>query len=224
MPSPFPGMNPFLEHPDAWDDFHPRFIVAMASVLERSIPENYFVKVRSRSYLHEFSAEERRLHLDNVEEVRQQFLEIFDRRHHRVVTAIELLSPTNKTEGPDRDFYLSQRAWNLVSPSFVEIDFRRGGQRPGPPRLPACDYYVLVRRATDQSQVGIWPIGLRDPLPNIPVPLAAPDPDVVLYLQALLHEVYDEAGFAKYIYRDTPEPPLGADDLAWAKSLVPAIP
>ena len=26
MPSPFPGMNPYLEQPDVWHDFHQGFI------------------------------------------------------------------------------------------------------------------------------------------------------------------------------------------------------
>ena len=255
MPSPFPGMNPFLEQSDAWDDFHPRFIVAMARVLEKRIGSHYFVKVESRLFLHELSAEDRRyfakadfgisnpeegspkpggtttlsapypLQPANVEEITQRYLEIKDRRHPRVVTAIELLCPTNKTPGPDRDDYLGKRALLLAGPtSLVEIDFYRGGQRPGPPELPPCDYYVLVSRATDRPRAGMWPIGLRDRLPTIPIPLAAPDADVPLDLQSLLNEVYDEAGFAKYIYTDTPEPSLAVDDLTWAKTLVPAIP
>ena len=26
MPSPFPGMNPWLEHPNVWHDFHSAFL------------------------------------------------------------------------------------------------------------------------------------------------------------------------------------------------------
>ena len=33
MPSPFPGMNPFLERDDAWPDFHHRLIDRMADAL-----------------------------------------------------------------------------------------------------------------------------------------------------------------------------------------------
>jgi hypothetical protein len=165
------------------------------------------------------------LDLTNVEEWRQRYLEITDRRQRRVVTAIELLSPANKTPGPDRDDYLRKRTLILASSvSFVEIDLRRGGQRPNHPGLPPCDFYVLISRASDRPRAGMWPIALRDRLPVIPIPLTAPDSDVLLDLQALLHQVYDETGFAKYIYSDSPEPPLSAEDLAWAKSLVPAIP
>ena len=30
MPSPFPGMNPYLEQPSVWAGFHNRLIVALA--------------------------------------------------------------------------------------------------------------------------------------------------------------------------------------------------
>jgi hypothetical protein len=33
MPSPFPGMNPYLEQYDAWHDFHERFIPLAAELL-----------------------------------------------------------------------------------------------------------------------------------------------------------------------------------------------
>jgi len=33
MPSPFPGVNPYLEHPERWSTVHNRLIVALADVL-----------------------------------------------------------------------------------------------------------------------------------------------------------------------------------------------
>ena len=33
MPSPFPGMNPYLEHPDRWSTVHNRLMVAIADSL-----------------------------------------------------------------------------------------------------------------------------------------------------------------------------------------------
>jgi hypothetical protein len=29
MPSPFPGMDPYLEHPDLWPEVHSRWLMAM---------------------------------------------------------------------------------------------------------------------------------------------------------------------------------------------------
>ena len=33
MPSPFPGMNPFLEQDDVWHDFHATFLARAAHCL-----------------------------------------------------------------------------------------------------------------------------------------------------------------------------------------------
>jgi hypothetical protein len=33
MPSPFPGMNPWLEQDALWHDFHQRFLTAMSEAI-----------------------------------------------------------------------------------------------------------------------------------------------------------------------------------------------
>ncbi len=163
------------------------------------------------------------LTLPAVEVERHSSIEIRDRRNRRVITVIELLSPSNKTPGDDLGDYAGKRREVLASPvHLVEIDLRRGGQRPSPPLLPSSDYYALVSRYEDRPRMGLWPIGLRERLPVIPVPLTAPDPDISLDLQAVLHRVYDAAGYAKYIYRDTPEPPLRPEEAEWARPFLPA--
>lgn len=43
MPSPFPGMNPYLEYPDFWSDFHNRLIVALADALTSKLLPKYQV-------------------------------------------------------------------------------------------------------------------------------------------------------------------------------------
>lgn len=60
MPSPFPGMNPFLEQPDAWHDFHERFCPAVAEALSAQVRPKYIAKIDEKIYLHELSADERR--------------------------------------------------------------------------------------------------------------------------------------------------------------------
>jgi hypothetical protein len=164
------------------------------------------------------------LQLPAVEIERQSFVEIRDRRNRRVVTVVELLNPSNKTPGSDRDDYLAKRRQVLAGMThLVEIDLRRGGTRPTPPELPSCDYYVLVSRYEQRPTIGFWPIGLQDRLPVVPIPLLAPDPDAVLDLQTVLDHTYDEADYGKYIYAETPEPPLSPEDENWARQFVPAI-
>ena len=60
MPSPFPGMNPYLEQPDAWHDFHERFCPAAAEAISIQVRPKYIVKLDEHIYLHELSGEERR--------------------------------------------------------------------------------------------------------------------------------------------------------------------
>ncbi len=45
MPSPFPGMNPYLEYPGLWPDFHQSFIVECRQRLMRQLPPAYAARV-----------------------------------------------------------------------------------------------------------------------------------------------------------------------------------
>jgi hypothetical protein len=252
MPSPFPGMNPYLEQADVWQDFHQAFIAHARDALVGAVGGNYFVKIEVQLILHELPPElppryvgrtdigvtgpptfhaasepatvaaPVELELPAIEVERLSSLEIRDRRDRRLVTVVELLSPSNKKLGTDRDAYLRKRKHLLDDRvHLVELDLRRGGERPRPPDLPPCDYYALVSRCEARPKIGFWPLNLRDQLPVLPIPLTAPDPDALLDVQAMLHRVYDGAGYANYIYGATPEPPLSADDAAWARQFLP---
>ena len=50
MPSPFPGMNPYLENPAHWSSIHHRLIVAIANDLAPKLNPNYFVAIEVRMY------------------------------------------------------------------------------------------------------------------------------------------------------------------------------
>ena len=41
MPSPFPGMNPYLEQSDVWEDFHLEFISRAREILSGEVGGNY---------------------------------------------------------------------------------------------------------------------------------------------------------------------------------------
>lgn len=250
MQSPFPGMNPYIEQDDVWEDFYHNFLTWAQAALNSQLGENYFARVESRVYIREVPDDERRffgradvavtavsehqprtavaelaapveLVLPTVDIGRDAWLEIRDRRDRRVVTIIELLSPTNKRRGPDRDAYLSKRNGILASQThLVEIDLRRGGERPALPPLPDCDYYVFISQYEVRPRIGFWPLALRDPLPRIPVPLSDPDPPVELDLQGVLQKAFESADYAKTIYSETPDPPLSAADAAWAAQFI----
>lgn len=50
MPSPFPGMDPYLEHPELWPGVHTRLIVAIADLLVPQLRPKYRVAVEVRMY------------------------------------------------------------------------------------------------------------------------------------------------------------------------------
>jgi hypothetical protein len=255
MPSPFPGMNPYLEQDDAWHDFHERLLPHLADVIGAQLASHYLVKIDEHVYIHEPSAAQRlflgrgdvfvaskrsssqesaatgtalasspaHVMLPAIDVEGQSFLEIRDRRNRRLVTVIEVLSPTNKYSGPDREQYLGKRGRLLSSwTHLVEIDLLRGGPRmPFATPLPPCAYYALVSRMEQRPKADLWPIPFRDPLPVIPIPLRPPDDDAKLDLQAALNHVYDAARYGSYIYEGTPEPALSDDEALWARQFLP---
>ena len=256
MPSPFPGMNPYLEQEDVWHDFHERFMPAAAEMLLPQLRPKYIVRLDEHAYIHELPAEQRRLigrpdaaiaalqHMPGtaiatrkveapvygsvlraVDVERQSVIEIRDRASRQIVTVIELLSPSNKRPGADREQYLAKRYEFLNGPAnFVEMDLLRGGPRLPVEGLPSCDYYALVSRPDERPRAGLWPIQLRQPLPEIPIPLRDADPDATLSLQAVLQRVYDAAGYEDYIYSGAPDPPLAPQHAAWAAQSAPTQP
>jgi hypothetical protein len=209
MPSPFPGMNPYLEQEVIWHDFHERFLPAAATYLVPQIRPKYIVLIDENIYLHESLS----------------YLKILDRVSRELITVVELLSPTNKRPGDHRAQYLSKRSIvRQGSPHLVEIDLLRGGKPLPAEERPECVYSVLVSRADRRPMADFWPIGLRDPLPTIPVPLRPEDGDARLDLRALLDRIYDESGYEDYLYEHEPDPPLSGDDATWARSFLPPPP
>jgi hypothetical protein len=222
-------MNPYLEQEVVWHDFHERFLPAAATSLVHQIRPRYIVLIDENIYLHDIPTAERRpleapahvlLPEEDVESL--SYLKILDRVSRELITVVELLSPTNNRPGDHRAQYLSKRSIVRQGPAhLVEIDLLRGGKPLPAEERPECTYSVLVSRADRRPEADFWPIGLRDPLPTIPVPLRPEDGDARLDLQALLNRIYDESGYEDYLYHHEPDPPLVADDASWARSFLP---
>jgi hypothetical protein len=154
------------------------------------------------------------------EEHRETFVDIYEAaRGQRLVTSIEILSPSNKQPNtPGWDQYLRKRRSLLLSDAnLVEIDLLRGGQRP--PMLdpwPASPYTLLVARAKKFGYCRVWPAHFRRRLPPIPVPLAPPDPDLRLDLQPMIEAIYQRSRYARSIDYSRPlTPPLSREESAW---------
>lgn len=212
MPSPFRGMNPYLEQSHLWRDFHNSFLVALRATLVPQLPDRYLVEYEEQAAPDEDGADGK-----------ARRLVVRDSKSNAVVTVVELLSPSNKASGADRDKYLEKRGEVLTSAAhFVELDLHRGGKRMPVRALPECDYYALVSRAWERPRIGLWPVSLRDPLPAIPVPLHRGDPEPLVSLKQVLDRTYDDAGYARRIYQTPPEPPLAGADTDWATALAAA--
>jgi hypothetical protein len=160
--------------------------------------------------------------IDN--EIEEARLEIRHLQSGSLVTVIEVLSPANKIRGArGRASFMHKREETLGSEvHWVEIDLLRAGvpSVTRPPLLPS-DYRILVSRATERTKARYWPVGVRQPLPSIGIPLRDPDPDVTLDLRAVLSSTYDTGAYDLSIdYRKKPEPPLKREDAAWADRLL----
>jgi len=174
-----------------------------------------------------------RIHTDPFQ---HRFVEIRDAgRGHKLVTLIEIVSPSNKHPGPDRRAYETKQRDVLDSDAnLIELDLLRHGRRllPYPDLVAAVDtlapdYLVLLNRSAlrqgNWMDYTLYPIRLREPLPCIPVPLAGQDPDVLLDLQVAVNRVYREGPYARAVdYSGEPEPPLSEADAAWADELLRA--
>ena len=91
-----------------------------------------------------------------------------------------------------------------------------------PAELPTCDYCAIVSRVEERPRAGVWSWKLRESLGVLPIPLRAPDQDVLLNLKEIIDRVYEAGKYDRYIYKGLPEPRLAPDDAAWASGLIPA--
>ncbi len=66
MPSPFPGMDPFLEDPAYWSDFHYTFINYWREAVAEALPPQYEAGLGERVYLIEHDPEQRKLAFPDV--------------------------------------------------------------------------------------------------------------------------------------------------------------
>lgn len=228
MPSPFPGMDPYLEAPDIWPDVHASLAVEISSRLNAILPPSYYARLGEYPEIDEnedvFS-----------DAIRHHFAEIRDAsRNHHLVTLIEILSPSNKRPGKDRIAHRRKQSEILDSDaSLVEIDLLRTGERV-PAALevqmlldrmqPPADYLVIVNRAWNRLNFQLFPATLREWLPCFPVPLKEGEPEILLDLQFVFNRVYDTGPYRRgAVDYSQPLHPHLTDDAVWAAERVGEI-
>jgi hypothetical protein len=100
-------MDPFIEGCGLWEDFHTHFVEKIGEALADLVPENYLVRTGQCAYVHV------------EEEFREKFVGIHEvEGDRRLVTGIEVLSPSNKKRNsPGWDQYLRKRQGFFASRS-----------------------------------------------------------------------------------------------------------
>lgn len=162
------------------------------------------------------------------EEIRETFIQIIDvTSGGRVITIIEFISPTNKQAGDGRRKYQAKQTEVVEADiNMVEIDLTRAGERESIlplHRLPLelrATYMTFVRRGFAKRRIEAYPIPLRNRLPAIRIPLRESDPDVILDIQRLIDQAYEEGRYDDIDYSQPCVPPLQGEEAAWAGELL----
>ena len=156
---------------------------------------------------------------EDLEEIRERWIEIRTLPDRSLVTVIEILSPTNKTGSGRVEYIEKRKQWIRQPVHVVEIDLLSGGHRlPMRGALPIGDYYAFVSRSERRPNCDVYAWSIRRELPAIPIPLSVPDPDVLLDLRVVFAQTYDGAPYAESINYSAPlDLPLAPGDRAWAE-------
>src|SRR3954452_17062881 len=119
MPSPFPGMDPYLEDEMVWPVFHHQFAMCLYQTLLPGLVDRYRARVAQRCYVTEqalFTSVLRQEHHEDYIEIRQ-------RGDGRLVTLLDVVSPQNKLTRTGRHAYLEKRGeGRKVNANLVELD------------------------------------------------------------------------------------------------------
>lgn len=206
MPSPFPGMDPFLEEPKLWPTLQHYLIITLQQLLQPSLADRYRARIGCRQYRSEFPLFTSVIRTDHSEE----FLEIYARSDGRLVTLMEVVSIANRTTTEGRSAYLATRQEALDKrANVVEIDLVTQGKpllsysRDG---LPEHDQTVTVTRGHAPDRYEIYTATLMKRLPKFKLPLASEDRDTILDLQLALTRAMELGNLANAIDYKQPLP------------------
>lgn len=155
-----------------------------------------------------------------VDEVRDTWIELRRLPDERLITAIEILSPTNKGSSGLPEYLDKRDRLREERVNLVEIDLLIAGRRlPMAKPLPLGHFYALVSRSSKPESADVYAWSIAHPLPKIPIPLEEPDPDVFLDLAEVFTLAYQRGRYARLINYDRPlDLPLHPQDKAWAEN------
>jgi hypothetical protein len=247
-------MDPWLEAPDIFPSVHAGMIFLLQEALNRSLPLGYAATSNNRVWVDPESYRDPDVSIYGREQPpdaggaatalaglvavgqvllsdpwEEPYLEIRSDRGKRLVTAVEVLSPSNKRASEGRRLYQQkQQECRPGGVHLVEIDLLRAGQPTTTLPRPALerragpfDYHVSVRRAGLRDELFGAAIRLADRLPAIGVPLDPGVPAVTVDIQAAFDRCYDGGRYPELVdYAGPPDPPLAPDQQAWADAVL----
>jgi hypothetical protein len=257
MKSPFPGMDPYLER--HWEDVHTRLIGYVADALQPQLSEDLIARMEEKVYVEDESEKRlRRPDVRVVESptpwqpsagatatavldepmllepvgdpIRERSVLIYDSAGNRIVTAIEILSPWNKTPVKALQKYLDKREKYINSEmNLVEIDLIRAGdwtEMIGPYLIPKQGMTTYRVTVTQPELTGPlhYPISIRAKLPTIKVPLRPQDAPARLNLQELIEKAYVMGRYDRIDYDKPCAPPFVGPEEEWAAQLLAVRP
>ncbi len=248
-------MNPYLE--SRWYDVHTRFVAYASDQLNEQLPDDLVANTEERmavehegievaeAYRPDVRIEQPREDLPEpveaggiltetavrlvvAEPATERFIELMEIKTDRVVSVIEVVSPSNKRGAGLRVYRKKRRQLLGAGVNIVEIDLVRRGNWKAlllPHECPArreTPYRATIRFASDPAAVYMHPFPLRQALPKLPIPLRQGDAPVFLDLQPLVNAVYHLGRCEKVLdyTKPPPAPALSAEDWAWCAELL----
>ena len=235
MPSPFPGMDPYLEHPARWGGVLTRLIAVIGELLTQQAAPRFFVDSEDAVYVLGLDdpgrpmvrpdlaivdagrpaapAQQRGriatptlLDLQASLEVRIPYLKIIDTTDRQVVAIIKVLSPINKAAGSSGQREFVRKREQLFRSRTHWLEIDLLRAGSRPPAIPQRgNYDAALHRAGEPDRLEAWFVSLRDPLPTVAVPLRPPFEDLALDLQQALGTLYDRYRYDTAL--DYREPP-----------------
>jgi hypothetical protein len=180
MRSPFPGMDPYLEDPAFWRDFHHRFLDDWCDAIADQLPDHYEARLDETVNLVHMEEATKRIYPDvavsrkrrgsppktraagalllepvtipheYLDEERQAQIKILHRPNRTLIAVLELLSPTNKNGDGFEEYRGKRRAVLGQDVHLVELDLLLGGVHPPLAEPLPAGDYYLFISRADQ--------------------------------------------------------------------------
>lgn len=260
MKSPFPGVDPYLQRrwgdfhnrfltylSDEINDRLPRNLLARSQETvtveeserppRRYLPDAhaYETPTPAAGFQHEGGGTAMALDdpivLMSPLKLKQSSIQIIDSKSDgAVVTAIELLSPSNKVRSPAREKYLAKQDDYLAAGvNLLELDWiRRGSPATFATRFGISDklkstYHASMVNFTRGGRLEYYRIPYDARLPRLALPLRSKEEFVPLDLQPVFDYAYERGRYADELtYEGPPTPPFRGKAAKWAADRIAA--